>query len=159
MRLAIFLSLFLLTPLFLVSANVDGGQTSVTGSENVCLFAVPRSLVTLPDISVEGVKDSAINTAKAIQEKVDTAAIALADKLEETKRPSSVSASTVNDGGLTSVIHEDDTQVLGVSGPSWNNMAASAYNAGVDVLSLLIRHWMWTISGLGVLALFWSFKT
>ena len=77
MRLGIFLFLFLLTPLFSISADDVSG--------NVCIFAVPRALVTLPDISIENVKDGALKLAKAVPDKVDELADGLADKLESTK--------------------------------------------------------------------------
>ena len=148
MRLAVFLLLFLLTPLFSISADDVSG--------NVCIFAVPRALVTLPDISIENVKDGALKLAKAVPDKVDELADGLADKLESTKNTPQVRLAETG---------AENPQVLGTSSDSAksnkgdkSNLTASAYNAGVDVLSLLLRNWMWTLSGLAVLALFWTFK-
>src|SRR3989344_3305604 len=148
MRLGIFLFLFLLTPLFSISADDVSG--------NVCIFAVPRALVTLPDISIENVKDGALKLAKAVPDKVDELADGLADKLESTKNTPQVRLAETG---------AENPQVLGTSSDSAksnkgdkSNLTASAYNAGVDVLSLLLRNWMWTLSGLAVLALFWTFK-
>jgi len=156
MRLAVFLLLFLLTPLFSISADDT--------SDNVCIFAVPKALVTLPDISLEKVvevsqtyfKDNALKLVKAVPDKVDELADGLADKLESTKNTPQVRLAETG---------AENPQVLGTSSDSAksnkgdkSNLTASAYNAGVDVLSLLLRNWMWTLSGLAVLALFWTFK-
>ena len=149
MRLAVFLLLFLLTPLFSLSADDT--------SDNVCIFAVPRAFVTIPDISVESIKDDAIELVKALPEKIDTIAITLVDKLENTKK-------NAKDNPLQDLVDaENETQVLGAfdenADDNHNNLTASAYNAGVDVLAFLLRHWMWTLSSLAVLGLLWSFRS
>ena len=148
MRLTVILSLFLLTPVFLVSAEEV--------SENVCLFAVPKSFVTLPDISFESVKDKAVELAKSVPDKVDNVAIALADKLEESKKTPEI---PTQHRGLTSVLGgaAEETEVKSENG-TFDNVTAAAYNAGADVLSFLLRHWLWTLSGLGALAIFWFVK-
>ncbi|MDO8565445.1 MAG: hypothetical protein Q7R67_02410 [bacterium] len=151
MRQAIILSLFLLTPLLLVSADEPG--------DPVCLFSVPSLVFKIPEITLTKAKESALGVVKAVPEELDSLAVSLADRLEATKNSPklNVKAETVV-----------EPQVLGASTGSVgnlaktstnNNLTASAYNAGVDVLSLLLRNWMWTLSGLAVLALFWTFKS
>ncbi|MCR4279309.1 MAG: hypothetical protein NUV78_01065, partial [Candidatus Zambryskibacteria bacterium] len=75
-------------------------------------------------------------------------ALSLADKLESSKTPQ-VSAEEPDPA---------NPQVLGASTYSGQSLTASAYNAGADALSFLLRHWLWTISGLGALALFLAFR-
>ncbi|KKT56307.1 MAG: hypothetical protein UW50_C0003G0002 [Candidatus Wolfebacteria bacterium GW2011_GWA1_44_24] len=151
MRQVIILSLFLLlTPFFWVSANESG--------DPVCLFSVPSSVFKIPEVALTKAKDSALGVVKAVPEGLDSLADSLADKLEATKK--------VPESGAVAEAGEKP-QVLGASTSSTdnllkaftnNNLTASAYSAGIDIVSILLRNWMWTLSGLAVLALFWTFK-
>lgn len=150
MRFAVFLFLFLLAPLSLAGADEhDQG-------DRICVISVPTTVLDLPKLaldkaklSLDQAKDTALGAVKSLPEKIDELALSLADKLESSKTPQ------------VSVEEPDpaNPQVLGATSTDFGqSLTASAYNAGADVLSFLLRHWLWTISGLGVLALFWSFR-
>lgn len=140
-----------LLPLSLVGADehVDGGQTSV------CVFSVPITILDLPKLAADKAKlalgqakDTALNAVKALPDKANELALSLADKLESSKTPQVV-------------IEEPDPanpQVLGASTDSGQSLTASAYNAGADLLSFLLRHWLWTLATLGTLILLWALK-
>ncbi len=143
--LRLIVALFLLTlfpPLSPVTAPASAqgfGGAQEEKSDNVCLFAVPRAMLTLPEFSMDKAKEAVLGTLEALPGKVDTLTGALAEKLETSKKTPSVAT----------ISGSEETQVLG----------ASAYNAGVDIFAFLLRHWMATLAGLSVLAITWSFKT
>lgn len=153
MRLIVFSFLFLLTPGFsVVAEEISGGD-----QPSVCIVSVPKSVFNLPEIALEKTKaamteagDSVFGAVKALPEKADELALSLADSLEASK--AKPAQAQVQEADAT------EAEVLGQSADSDLSLTASAYNAGVDVLGFLLRHWLWSVSGLGLAGLFFAFR-
>ncbi len=122
-----------------VSTDLSSGTELVSSESGEASFDISRK------ITLEEVKENAGEIVNTIKEKVDELASTFADKLESTKNP------------ITS--NETSGKVLGTTTDARSLIPASVYNAGIDITSNLIRNWMWTLSGLTVLGLVWSFRS
>lgn len=122
--------------------------------ESVCLVSLPKKFVTLPDLSMAGVKDRVVDSLMTVPEKIDVVAESLAGKMESTKK---ISSNNAEEGKALGVLEGGEVDQE-ASRSTLSNMTASAYNAGVDVLALLLRHWLLTLGGLMAGVLLWSFR-
>lgn len=95
------------------------------------------------ELTLEEAKEQAGEIIDTVTEKVDELTSIFADKLESTKKPI--------------LSREISGEVLGTA--TENILPASVYNTGIDIASNLVRNWMWTLSGLAVLALVWTFRS
>lgn len=130
------------------------------GAELLSYETAEAELSVKREITIGEVQKGAVEIAETLVEKIDSVALSLAERLETTKRlaePSPASTS-VAVSETSDTEEEGESEVLGASSSEKDAPTSPLYNKGVDVLTLLLEKWMWTLSALAVLVLFWSFK-
>lgn len=106
------------------------------------------------EATLEEAKQNAKEIIQALPEVVGDLSNALADKIESTK----VDIEKIS-GSALATPGKQDTIISKVKNlPSYNSLTATAYNSGADAISFLLRHWLWTLIGLGAIALYALFR-
>ncbi|MFA6570605.1 MAG: hypothetical protein WCT77_05150 [Bacteroidota bacterium] len=144
-------------------------STSLSSDKILVSYESDKSAISITrKITSEVVGDTALNTANSIVAKADDIASVLADKIESFKKlvssdntgvgSNSSSGSTGNIGNRTTI--DSNGGVLGTStGPITDSSGKglskmdSVFNMAMDLLVFLIRHWIWTLSGMVVIYL------
>ncbi len=144
-------------------------STSLNSDKILVSYESDKSSISITrKITTEVVGETALNTANSIVAKADDIASVLADKIESFKKPvrsddtgvgsNSSSGFAGNIGNRTTI--DSNGGVLGTStGPITDfggkglNRMDSVFNMAMDLLAFLIRHWVWTLSGIVVIYL------
>ena len=158
-----------------ISANLPPGKELVSYASDKSSISIIRS------VSAAAVQQTVVNAATTVINNTDVAANNLADKVESMKIEPASTTDAVQSQNIfaqqkTSVIKDVAKANAGVvsksgigQGPnsepssspdltaSLGNLGDQAYNAVLDLLAFLLRHWIWTISGLVVIGVILRF--
>ncbi len=148
--------------------NVQVSVTASLPTDKVLVSTATdkSSISIIRNITPAIVQNAVINTANNVVTQVDTAANALADKVQSMK----VSTSSASSGGNNSLPTKKSGSVLGAStGPGTSSSKTTAsgffagdnmspltflYNAILDFLAFLLRNWKWTLGAIFILLIF-----
>ncbi|MDP3874972.1 MAG: hypothetical protein Q8Q22_00410, partial [bacterium] len=124
-----------------VSTDLSSNKNLISSESSEASLDISRIEVPL---TLDAVKEETGKIINAVTKKVDELTSVFADKLESVKKP-------ILSSGTSGA-------VLGTATNTGNGIPASVYNTGIDVMSTLVRNWMWTLSGLAVLGFVWTFR-
>lgn len=112
-------------------------------------------------LTIEEVKEDAIETLVTVKEKIDEAAETFAEKLESMKKPESedISIKSLASQFVPSkFLSSESDNSTDNSKIDSDSLLASVFNSGIDLAGILIRNWHWTLAGLAALYLFFKFS-
>ncbi|MCX6715649.1 MAG: hypothetical protein NT077_01370 [Candidatus Taylorbacteria bacterium] len=147
-------------------------STSLATDKTLVSYESDKSAISITrKITTEVVGETALNTATSIVAKADDIASVLADKIESFKKlvrsdntdvvANSIGGSTGNIvnmstnalKGTSGIVLGTSTSPISDSGGKGLSKMDSVFNMAMDLLAFLIRHWIWTLSGLVVIYL------
>ncbi|MBI2065764.1 MAG: hypothetical protein HYT68_01705 [Candidatus Zambryskibacteria bacterium] len=133
-----------------VQAKIDA---KLPENKELLSYETDRAVLEISRVlTLEEVKEETEQILSAIVEKADEAAESFASRLESFKKPisSEIKASESNGSSLP----EMEAAPASIN----NGVVASAYNAGIDLISFLLKEWKWTLASLAVFAIIFSFR-
>lgn len=131
-----------------ISANVSTGKELVSYESDKSRISITRK------VTLEEVKETALNTVSNVINKADELASSLAQKIESYKQPIESVGNSIKGSELTSTANKG--RVLGVSTSSISdykssNTTKSIFNMFLDFVAFFVRNWKWTIFGIIIL--------
>ncbi|MFA6430070.1 MAG: hypothetical protein WC229_03615 [Candidatus Paceibacterota bacterium] len=130
-------------------------STDLSSSKELVSYESDKSRISITrKVTLEEVKETALNTASNIIDKADELASSLAQKIESYKQPIESIGNNVKSTESTSTANKG--RVLGVSTSSISDYKSSSttksiLNMFLDFLAFFVRNWKWTILGIVIL--------
>lgn len=139
-----------------LQAKLPEGKAFLSSESDKTSFEISEPL------TLEKVQADALKTLLAVEEKIDEAAKVFADKLESMKssaveeNPVKIIASKFVP---TKYLASGTSSAAAAGGEVGNDaLLASVLNSSLNLASILIRNWPWTLAGLALLYLFFKFS-
>ena len=131
-----------------ISTNLSSNKELVSYESDKSRISITRK------VTLEEVKETALNTVSNVINKADELASSLAQKIESYKQP--VEPVSTNIKGAESTSTTSKGRVLGVSTSSISDYKSSSttksiLNMFLDFLAFFVRNWKWTILGIVIL--------
>ena len=132
-----------------LSVTIEGTDSAVVSAQSTVSLEIKKPVPVIPPkapstpVTLQSVKQTAVNTILDLTHKVDTYTGSLADSLQSEKIPTVSSSSpspTSTEGEVLGIQSEENkTDSTGTV----SNVVVKAKNVGVDGITWMVRNWQW----------------
>ncbi|MBY0328957.1 hypothetical protein K2Q02_02595 [Patescibacteria group bacterium] len=137
-----------------VSVNIEGSDVQMSVIQTTTTLEIKKPVVVVPvtpskPLTLETVKDTAINTIVGLTQKVDSYTDALAESIQSQKNPPPLTDQK-REGQVLGIESEEQISLTATDAPS---IIITAKNTGIDSITWIVRNWQWGALALLVLIL------